>query len=128
MTEPRNLLDLPADLPVPIDDGACDHLPACGCLRSRCRPPMARMVDLSSFLDGALSTSIPARAARPAVADRLGRDPRRPRLHAGRVPIATSPPSWALGGDLRVEQSGHRLSAGSRGPPPCPSRSSATSG
>ena len=28
MTEPRNLLDLPADLPVPIDDGACDHLPA----------------------------------------------------------------------------------------------------
>jgi peroxiredoxin len=22
----RNLLDLPADLPVPIDDGACDHL------------------------------------------------------------------------------------------------------
>ena len=27
MTEPRNLLDLPADLPVPVDDGACDHLP-----------------------------------------------------------------------------------------------------
>ena len=27
MTEPRNPLDLPADLPVPIDDGACDHLP-----------------------------------------------------------------------------------------------------
>jgi peroxiredoxin len=26
MTEPRNLLDLPADLPVPVDDGACDHL------------------------------------------------------------------------------------------------------
>jgi peroxiredoxin len=27
MMEPRNLLELPADLPVPIDDGACDHLP-----------------------------------------------------------------------------------------------------
>ena len=27
MTEPRNLLDLPAGLPVPVDDGACDHLP-----------------------------------------------------------------------------------------------------
>jgi peroxiredoxin len=27
MTETRNLLDLPADLPVPVDDGACDHLP-----------------------------------------------------------------------------------------------------
>jgi peroxiredoxin len=27
MTEPRNLLELPGDLPVPVDDGACDHLP-----------------------------------------------------------------------------------------------------
>jgi peroxiredoxin len=27
MTESRNLLDLPADLPVPVDDGACNHLP-----------------------------------------------------------------------------------------------------
>ena len=27
MTEQRNLLELPADLPVPVDDGACDHLP-----------------------------------------------------------------------------------------------------
>ena len=27
MTAPRNLLELPADLPVPVDDGACDHLP-----------------------------------------------------------------------------------------------------
>ncbi len=27
MTEPRNLLELPVDLPVPVDDGACDHLP-----------------------------------------------------------------------------------------------------
>lgn len=25
--EPRNLLHLPDDLPVPVDDGACDHLP-----------------------------------------------------------------------------------------------------
>jgi peroxiredoxin len=25
--EPRNLLQLPGDLPVPVDDGACDHLP-----------------------------------------------------------------------------------------------------
>jgi peroxiredoxin len=28
VTEPRHLLELPADLPVPVDDGACDHLPA----------------------------------------------------------------------------------------------------
>jgi hypothetical protein len=27
MTEPRNLLELPTDLPIPVDDGACDHLP-----------------------------------------------------------------------------------------------------
>jgi peroxiredoxin len=27
MTDPPNLLDLPADLPIPVDDGACDHLP-----------------------------------------------------------------------------------------------------
>jgi peroxiredoxin len=27
MTEPRNLLELPGDLPVPVDDGACNHLP-----------------------------------------------------------------------------------------------------
>jgi peroxiredoxin len=27
MTDPRNLLELPADLPVPADDGACAHLP-----------------------------------------------------------------------------------------------------
>src|SRR5215212_1364417 len=27
MTELRNFLELPADLPVPVDDGACDHLP-----------------------------------------------------------------------------------------------------
>lgn len=27
MTEPRNMLELPTDLPVPVDDGACDHLP-----------------------------------------------------------------------------------------------------
>ena len=27
MTEPHNLLELPPDLPVPVDDGACDHLP-----------------------------------------------------------------------------------------------------
>ena len=27
MADPRNVLELPANLPVPIDDGACDHLP-----------------------------------------------------------------------------------------------------
>ncbi len=26
MGQPRNLLELPDDLPVPVDDGACDHL------------------------------------------------------------------------------------------------------
>ncbi len=26
MTEPRNLMQLPTDLPIPEDDGACDHL------------------------------------------------------------------------------------------------------
>ena len=27
MSEPRNLFDLPPDLPAPVDDDACDHLP-----------------------------------------------------------------------------------------------------
>src|SRR5262245_43402903 len=27
MTSPNNFYHLPEDLPVPIDDGACDHLP-----------------------------------------------------------------------------------------------------
>jgi peroxiredoxin/AcrR family transcriptional regulator len=27
MSQPRNLFDLPADLPIPVDDGACAHLP-----------------------------------------------------------------------------------------------------
>ena len=27
MADQRNLLELPRDLPVPVDDGACDHLP-----------------------------------------------------------------------------------------------------
>ena len=84
MTEPRNLLDLPADLPVPVDDGACDHLPGMR-LPSLALPATdGTMIDLSSSGGHCLRLS-PHGAARAAVADRLGRDPRRPRLHAAVV-------------------------------------------
>lgn len=49
MTRPFNLYQLPDDLPVPTDDGACDHLPG---LRLPTLPLAAtdgQMVDLAAF-------------------------------------------------------------------------------
>ena len=49
MTETRNLLDLPTDLPVPVDDGACAHLPGMR-LPSLALPATdGTMVDLSTL-------------------------------------------------------------------------------
>src|SRR5829696_5814016 len=64
MTEPRNLLDLPADLPVPVDDGACDHLPG---MRLPSLPLPATdgsMVDLST-LSGRSLVYVYPRTGRP---------------------------------------------------------------
>ena len=64
MTEPRNLLDLPADLPVPVDDGACDHLPGMR-LPSLALPATDRtMIDLSS-LSGRSIVYVYPRTGRP---------------------------------------------------------------
>jgi peroxiredoxin len=64
MTEPRNLLDLPADLPVPVDDGACDQLPAMR-LPSLALPATdGRTVDLSS-LSGRTIVYVYPRTGRP---------------------------------------------------------------
>ena len=64
MTEPRNLLDLPADLPVPVDDGACDHLPGMR-LPSLALPATdGVMVDLS-MLPGRSVVYVYPRTGRP---------------------------------------------------------------
>ena len=49
MTESRDLLELPADLPIPLDDGACDHLPGMR-LPSHSMPATdGTMIDLSAL-------------------------------------------------------------------------------
>ena len=64
MTEPRNLLDLPADLPVPVDDGACDHLPGMR-LPSLALPATdGRTVDLSTLSGRSIVYAYP-RTGRP---------------------------------------------------------------
>jgi peroxiredoxin len=64
MTEPRNLLDLPADLPVPVDDGACDHLSGMQ-LPSLALPATdGSMVDLS-MLPGRSVVYVYPRTGRP---------------------------------------------------------------
>jgi peroxiredoxin len=64
MTEPRNLLELPADLPVPLDDGACDHLPGMR-LPSMALPATdGSMVDLST-LSGRSVVYVYPRTGRP---------------------------------------------------------------
>jgi peroxiredoxin len=64
MTEVRNLLELPADLPVPVDDGACDHLPGMS-LPSLALPATdGRTVDLSR-LPGRSIVYVYPRTGRP---------------------------------------------------------------
>ena len=64
MTEPRNLLELPADLPVPVDDGACDHLPGMR-LPSLALPATdGTMIDLST-LPGRSVVYVYPRTGRP---------------------------------------------------------------
>jgi peroxiredoxin len=64
MTEPRNLLDLPADLPVPGDDGACSHLPGMR-LPSLALPATdGTMIDLSTLPGRSIVYAYP-RTGRP---------------------------------------------------------------
>ena len=64
MAEPRNLLELPTDLPIPTNDGACNHLPG---MRP---PPIAlpatdgSMIDLSA-LTGRSVVYVYPRTGRP---------------------------------------------------------------
>ena len=64
MTEPRNLLELPADLPVPIDDGACDHLPGMRLPSLGLPATDGTMIDLSS-LSGRSVVYVYPRTGRP---------------------------------------------------------------
>ena len=49
MSELRNLLDLPPDLPVPVDDGACAHLPGMKLPALSLPGTDGSLVDLSSL-------------------------------------------------------------------------------
>jgi len=64
MTEPRNLLDLPADLPVPVDDGACDHLPGMRLPSIALPATDGSMVDLSTLPGRSIVYAYP-RTGRP---------------------------------------------------------------
>jgi peroxiredoxin len=64
LTEPRNLLNLPADLPVPIDDGACDHLPRMRLPALALPATDGGMVDLST-LPGRSVVYVYPRTGRP---------------------------------------------------------------
>ncbi|HEY1265648.1 MAG TPA: peroxiredoxin [Candidatus Binatia bacterium] len=49
MARSDNIHELPADLPVPVDDGACDHLPGMSVPSVRLESTAGRMIDLSAF-------------------------------------------------------------------------------
>lgn len=49
MSIPRNLLELPDDLPVPEDDGACDHLPGMALPSVPLLATDGRTIDLSAL-------------------------------------------------------------------------------
>jgi peroxiredoxin len=62
--EPRNLLDLPTDLPVPVDDGACDHLPGMWLPALALPATDGNMVDLSALSGRTIVYAYP-RTGRP---------------------------------------------------------------
>jgi peroxiredoxin len=64
VTELRNLLDLPADLPVPVDDGACSHLPGMRLSALALPATDGSVVDLST-LPGRSVVYIYPRTGRP---------------------------------------------------------------
>ena len=64
MTDPRNLLDLPANLPVPVDDGACDHLPGMRLPAIALPATDGRTVDLSTLSGRSIVYAYP-RTGRP---------------------------------------------------------------
>ncbi|MGH2614756.1 MAG: peroxiredoxin [Thermomicrobiales bacterium] len=73
MTEPRNLLDLPADLPIPVDDGACDHLPGMRLPALALPATDGSVIDLS-MLSGRSVVYIYPRTGRPDQAMPTGWD------------------------------------------------------
>jgi peroxiredoxin len=66
MARSDNLYELPANLPVPQDDGACDHLPAMGIPSLRLESTAGRVIDLSAFSGRTVVYAYP-RTGRPDV-------------------------------------------------------------
>jgi hypothetical protein len=82
MTEPRNLLDLTVDLPVPRDDGACDHLPGMRLPSLALRATDGTLVDLSKLTGQSVVYIYPPHGAgRSATAVWVGPYYGRPRQH-----------------------------------------------
>ena len=97
MTETiHNPLVLPEDLPAPQDDGATCHLIGMRLPDLALAATDGTAVNPSKLKGRACLRLSPHRAARPGLANRLGCDPRRARLHAA---------------ILRISRSFHRLEA-----------------
>jgi hypothetical protein len=84
---PDNLYELPADLPVPSDDGAADHLTGLK-VPSLTLDSTQGGVDLAELAAQRLVLYLyPHRPPRTASPGRMGLDPGRTRLHPGIVRI-----------------------------------------
>ena len=59
------LMSLPPDLPVPVDDGACDHLPGLAMPRVKLRSTKDRWVDLSTEAGSRIVVYCYPRTGRP---------------------------------------------------------------
>jgi peroxiredoxin len=66
MARSDNIHELPADLPVPIDDGACAHLPGMSVPSVRLESTAGRVIDLSALSGRAVVYCYP-RTGRPDV-------------------------------------------------------------
>lgn len=73
MTRPDNIYELPQDLPVPVDDGACDHLPGMKLPAAVLPSTAGRQVELAKFPGRMLVYCYP-RTGRPNVANPQGWD------------------------------------------------------
>ena len=66
MARSDNIYELPADLPVPQDDGACDHLPGMSVPSARLESTAGRVIDLSAVSGRTVVYGYP-RTGRPDV-------------------------------------------------------------
>ena len=73
-TKPDSLQSLPPNLPVPIDDGACNHLPGLGVPAMKLRSTKGRWVDLSAVSGRRVVVYCYPRTGRPEVAVPAGWD------------------------------------------------------